>query len=129
MLELERLLAIQLTICILILNLYYEKIHRILYCMLEPMIVLLNLPKKLCPNSYNCKLPNRNVYISLPTLQTDYLNAAHTVPPLSTMLKELKIQVMNNDNITAERLGKKGVHLIKWGISKLAMNINLINQL
>ena len=42
-------------------------------------------------------------YISLPTLRTDNQNVAHTVSHLSTMLEELKIQVMNNNNITAEQ--------------------------
>ena len=75
-------------------------------------------------------LPNCTIYILLPTLRTDNPYAARTICQLSTMLKELNIQIMNNDNITAEQLGKKGVQLNSWGISKLAMNINsLINQL
>ena len=73
-------------------------------------------------------LPNCTIYISLPTLRTDNPYAARTIRQLSTMLKQLNIQIMNNDYITAEQLGKKSVHLNRWGISKLAMNINsLIN--
>ena len=45
-------------------------------------------------------------------------------------LKRLNIKLMENSNIESKQLGKKGIHLNKWGNSKMAMNIiSLIQRL
>ena len=55
-------------------------------------------------------LPNCKVVISTPTLRTDVGNASLTVSQLTNHLLQLDIDIIENRNIDARNLGKKGLH-------------------
>ena len=75
------------------------------------------------------KLPNCNLYLSQPTTRYDNVKAKYTIRDLNIKLNLLNINIVDNSNIEEEQLGKKGLHLNKWGTSKLAMNyISLMRQ-
>ena len=49
--------------------------------------------------------------------------ACLTIPKLNDLLEELDIPIVNNRNITVNRLGSKGLHLDPYGIARFAMNL------
>lgn len=69
------------------------------------------------------KLPTCKVIISSLTPRTDDGKAQFTIRRFNDHLNQLKVQVMNNSNITVRDLGKKGLHLSRGGKGKLARNI------
>ena len=70
------------------------------------------------------------VVISTPITRTDNGKATLTIRTVNAHLNQLKIVKMDNSNITAQDLGKKGLHLSQKGKSKLSNNlINLIEKL
>lgn len=68
--------------------------------------------------AHNCK-----VIISTPIIRMDDGKASYTIRNVNNHLKQLKVTLMDNSNITPQDLGKKGLHLSKWGKSKLAKNL------
>ena len=57
------------------------------------------------------------------------MKAKYTIRDLNAKLNLLNINVVDNSNIDVEQLGKKGLHLNKWGTSRLAMNyLSLVRQ-
>ena len=69
------------------------------------------------------KLPNCKVIISTPTLHTDDEKAALTVSQVTNHLLQVDIDIIDNRNIKAITLGKKGLHLYPTGTSSLAKNL------
>ena len=67
-------------------------------------------------------LPTSKVIISSPVLRTDNGKAMLTLKNLNKLMKELKINIIDNDNIKEQHLGRKGLHLNGKGTSRLAMN-------
>ena len=67
-------------------------------------------------------LPTSKVIISSPVLRTDNGKAMLTLKNLNKLMKELKINIIDNDNIKEQHLGRKGLHLNSKGTSRLAMN-------
>ena len=69
------------------------------------------------------------VIISSPVLRTDNGKAMLTLKNLNKLMKELKINIIDNDNIKEQHLGRKGLHLNGKGTSRLAMNfIEMLNH-
>ena len=76
------------------------------------------------------ELPHCNVIISTPVVRTDNNKWNTILRNVTEKLKRLNIKLMENSNIESNQLGKKGIHLNKWGNSKMAMNIiSLIQRL
>ena len=69
------------------------------------------------------ELPNAKVVISTPIIRTDNGKAALTIKNLNQHIRELDIEIIENSNITFRDLGKKGLHLAKYGKSKLVENM------
>ena len=67
-------------------------------------------------------LPSCNIALSQPIIRNDSTKAKETIRNLINKLDLLNIQMVDNRNIELEQLGRKGLHLNKWGTSKLAMN-------
>jgi hypothetical protein len=67
-------------------------------------------------------LPNCKIALSQPTIRNDNSRAKDTIRNLINKLDLLNIQTIDNRNIELEQLGRRGLHLNKWGTSKLAMN-------
>ena len=55
--------------------------------------------------------------ISQPTIRNDNSKAKETIKNLINKLDILDIQIIDNRNIGIEQLGRKGLHLNKWGTS------------
>ena len=69
------------------------------------------------------ELPTCTVIISQPIMRFDDGKANLTIRKLISKLEELKIQVMNNSNITYDHLSRKGLHMNARGSGRVAMNI------
>ena len=63
------------------------------------------------------------VIFSIPTIRTDDEKASLTIFRVNKHLGELKVDTIDNTNISSKDLGKKGLHLSKSGKSKLAKNV------
>ena len=68
------------------------------------------------------QLPTATIIISQPTIRYDNSLAKVTIRNLNGKLRQLKIMMVDNSNIDVDQLSKKGLHLSKWGTSRLAMN-------
>ena len=68
-------------------------------------------------------LPNCKVVISTPALRTDDWKAALTVSQLTNHVLQIDIDIIDNRNINARNLGKKGLHLNPTDTSRLAKNL------
>ena len=76
------------------------------------------------------QLPGVNIIISEPTTRCDNPRAKVTIRNLNAKLHQLNILMVDNSNIDVDQIAKKGLHLNKWGSSRLAMNfLSLIRQL
>lgn len=69
------------------------------------------------------KVHKCKVIISTPITRNDDGKASYTIRNVNNHLKQLKVALMDNSNISAQDLGKKGLHLSKRGKSKLAKNL------
>ena len=67
-------------------------------------------------------LPESVIIISYPTIRVDKIEAKKTLIKLRENLSILNINVIENDNIKEEHLGKGGLHLNAKGSGRLAMN-------
>jgi len=72
-------------------------------------------------------LPSTKVVISSLITRSDDGKANLTIKKVNRHLNQLKINVMDNENITHQDLGKKGLHLSKFG--KVKFERNLINKM
>ena len=68
--------------------------------------------------AHKCK-----VILSTPITRIDDGKASYTIRNVNSHLKQLKVSLMDNSNITSRDLGKKGLHLSKRGKTKLAKNL------
>ena len=66
-------------------------------------------------------LPNVKVFLSCPVIRADNIRANHTLMGLDELLKSFH-NVIDNNNIDENGLGRKGLHLNKRGSTRLAMN-------
>ena len=69
------------------------------------------------------KLPGAEIIVSTPTLRSDNGKAALTITQLTNHLINLKIDVLDNRNITGKHLSKRGLHLNQSGPNLLTKNI------
>ena len=67
--------------------------------------------------------PETKVVISAPIVRTDNGKAALTIRNIIKHLQQLDIEIINNENINHKDLGRKGLHLPKYGKSKFAKNL------
>jgi hypothetical protein len=67
--------------------------------------------------------PHSNVIISSMINRIDDAKASLTARQFNKHLKQLKIDSMDNDNITADDLGKRGLHLSQVGKKKFTTNL------
>ena len=67
-------------------------------------------------------LPNYKIALSQPIIRNDNRKAKETIRNLVNKLDLLNIEMVDNRNIELEQLGRRGLHLNKWGRSKLAIN-------
>ena len=75
-------------------------------------------------------LPSCEVIISLPTVRTDDKKANQILRNLIMKLKRSEHRLLDNSNIKAYHLDKKGLHLNNYGTRKIASNIiSLIKRL
>ena len=68
-------------------------------------------------------LPSCEVIISLPTVRTDGKKANQILRNLIIKLKRSEHRLLDNSNMKAYHLGKKGLHLNYYGTRKIASNI------
>ena len=73
-------------------------------------------------NQINKELPNAKVVISTPTIRIDQAKASLTVRKITEKLISENIETIDNSNIEANHLGRKGLHLNQRGNTQLAMN-------
>ena len=69
------------------------------------------------------KVPGMGVAISCPVVRRDNSLANVKQVQLKNRLKRSGTTIIDNDNITYDHLGKKGLHLNNRGTGKLAMNM------
>ena len=112
---------------------------------LKPDYVLLNIGTNDCTNIISDeilkriqklkqyiekKLPSCIVYISLPTERSDNQIANAIVRNLNRKLKKTDLLLLENSNITARHIGRKGLHFNDNGTKEMASNIiSLIKRL
>ena len=74
--------------------------------------------------------PSCKVFIASLTPRMDDGKAALTIKNFNKHLNTLKLNILDNSNISIHDLGKKGLHLSKVGKKKLTKNIlNIINNI
>ena len=69
------------------------------------------------------KLPDAEIIISTPTMRSDNGKVALTVRQLTNHLINLKIDILDNRNITGKHLSRRGLHLNQSGSNLLTKNI------
>ena len=70
----------------------------------------------------NTILPNTVVCLSTPTLRFDNPRAGFVLKQVTGLMKQLDIEIVDNDEINASLVGKAGLHLNMKGAGKLATN-------
>ena len=76
------------------------------------------------------KCPSAKLVFSNLVVRTDDTVAPRVVGKTNTYFNHLNTTILPNDNILAEHLGKKGLHLSRHGTSRLAKNlIEMIKEL
>ena len=68
------------------------------------------------------ELPNRRVVSSKTTIRHDHGKANLTIRNVNKHLENLELECIDNNNINAEHLGQKGLHLNPKGKGRLALN-------
>ena len=68
------------------------------------------------------QLPECKIIISKPTYRNDNGKANLTVQHVNKHLSALNLNCIENDNINAQHLGRKGLHLNDKGKGRLALN-------
>ena len=91
--------------------------------MLVQTILLVKLQMNSFLKTFIAKhLPNCRIVLSQPIIRNDNTKAKETICYLVNKLDLLNIEMVDNRNIELKQLGRRGLHLNKWGTSKLAMN-------
>ena len=67
-------------------------------------------------------LPSSTIVISSLITRFDNAKASLTVSRINELLKTVKINIIENNNITNQHLNKHGLHLNEKGSGKLALN-------
>ena len=73
------------------------------------------------------QLPNCRVIVSKPTIRIDHGKANLTLRNVNKHLETLNLECIENGNISAQHLGRKGLHLNSKGKGRLALNF--LNQI
>ena len=73
------------------------------------------------------QLPNCRVIVSKPTIRIDHGKANLTLRNVNKHLETLNLECIENGNISAQHLGRKGLHLNSKGKDRLALNF--LNQI
>ena len=73
------------------------------------------------------QLPNCRVIVSKSTVRIDQGKANLTLRNINKHLETLNLECMENSNIRAQHLGRKGLHLNSEGKGRLALNF--LNQI
>ena len=73
------------------------------------------------------QLPNCRVLVSKPTVRIDHGKANLTLRNVNKNLETLNLECIENGNISAQHLGRKGLHLNSKGKGRLALNF--LNQI
>ena len=68
------------------------------------------------------QLPNFRIVLSKPTIRHDHGKANLTIRNYNKHLENLELECIDNNNINAEHLGQKGLHLNPKGKSRLTFN-------
>ena len=68
------------------------------------------------------KLSRCKVIISTPIMRTDNAKATLTIKNMYEHLDDLNIDIVDNKNIAGNHLGRKGLHLNNYGVTRFAMN-------
>ena len=68
------------------------------------------------------QLPNCRVIVSKPTIRIDHGKANLTLRNVNKHLETLNLECIENGNISAQHLGRKGLHLNSKGKGRLAIN-------
>ena len=68
------------------------------------------------------QLSNCRIVLSKPTICHDHGKANLTVRNVNKHLENLELECIDNNNINAEHLGQKGLHLNPKGKGRLALN-------
>ena len=68
-------------------------------------------------------LPECSVVLSTPVIRTDSVQAHSVNMNVIKHLSQIILNVINNNNISNEYLGKRGLHLNVRGVKSLALNI------
>ena len=79
---------------------------------------LLNLKKEI-----ETALPDCTVVLSTPTKRTDNGAAGKIIEALNKRILSLGLNIVNNQNIGANDIGRRGLHLNNNGVNKLASNL------
>ena len=80
-------------------------------------------------NTIEKSIPKCKVILSSLTPRLDNGKANLTIKRFNEHLKQLKLEIIDNSNITTKDLGKKGLHLSNNGKAKLARNVlSVINN-
>ena len=88
---------------------------------LDNLLSLKHEIEKLCPGS--------KIVLSSLTPRLDHGKANITIRHFNNHLKQLDIEIMDNNNITTRDLGKKGLHLSSKGKEKMSRNIiNIVKK-
>ena len=76
------------------------------------------------------QVPDFKVIISTPTVRSDDGKVGLTVSQLTSHLRQLKTDIVDNTNITSRHIGIKGLHLNFFGTTQLAKNFaNIIKKI
>ena len=68
------------------------------------------------------QLPNCKIVFSKPTIRHDHGKANLTIGNVNKHLEILEFECIDSNNINAEHLGQKGLHLNPKGKGRLALN-------
>ena len=68
------------------------------------------------------QLPNCRVIVSKPTIRIDHGKANLTLRNVNKHLETLNLECIENDNISAQHLGRKRLHLNSKGKGRLTIN-------
>ena len=68
------------------------------------------------------ELPGVKIYISNPVIRLDDKKANNTLLKLADLFKQMEYDIILNDNVDANCLGKRGLHLNPKGSGRLAIN-------
>ena len=68
------------------------------------------------------QLPNCRVKVSKPTIRIDHGKANSTLHNVNKHLETLNLECIENGNIIAQHLGRKGLHLNSKSKGRLAIN-------